>query len=431
MHASALPYPKQFKRPPVRTARSSAGTLTLIGRTYTIGTYVLRMRVAKSLGIDFRPKEGRTTVRFEPGDYCYVGSAHAGLAHRVLRHATRSGDRPPHPIRGLMLTEFRRAGLGTRVRPPRTKRLGVWNVDYLLDRPEVDLGAAFLIRWPKKLEQYVGGRIAGDPRAIVVETGLGGGDYDALTLLLRINAGEAWWRRLPAQLARWALAAALDRLYHPLVDELIDDGRLSDKQMVTVLNMRGERATDLLRLMTRGVAFSRAEKASRGKFDTHDCAEIVNRLARGHGSVCKALAVLRGQQRRLIAADPQRQEVVAWAKELKAAVGRLRRVLSRACPPGRRPARPDPNAPARAGVNQSSHPSFRQVVGQLKQCAYFLDKSARDLPIACAKDHAVPTQAEGDRIRGYLTRIAADGEALLRICAEDARASGRPPRTPG
>ena len=291
-------------------------------------------------------------------------------------------------------------------------------MDYLLERSSTELIAAYLIRWPKKLEQHVGVLLNNDPATIIMERGLGAGEYGGkLTLLLKVEAGEAWWRALPQRLAQSALVEALRRIHAPaLVDEPVDDGRLSDQRMVTLLNMRHERATDVLRRLSRGVAFSRAENESRGCFDTHSVGEITGRLATGEGSVLESLAVLEGKQRNLIGVEQQRQDVIAWANELKAAVTRLRRALVKASP-GRASRTPNSSPEISHRLRVERRLTFGQLVGNLKRCAGFIDKCARDLPVMRRKVNVEPTGPERDLIRERLARIDAAADALLLVCS--------------
>ncbi|MHC4788726.1 MAG: GIY-YIG nuclease family protein [Planctomycetota bacterium] len=54
------------------------------------GVYVLVLECARPL----RLRVGALGwLRFEPGYYCYVGSARGGLAGRIARHARRSGKK--------------------------------------------------------------------------------------------------------------------------------------------------------------------------------------------------------------------------------------------------------------------------------------------------------------------------------------------------
>lgn len=113
------------------------------------------------------------------------------------------GKRLPHPLRQLMLSEFPRRGLCEPGLLPPSVKLPRWNVDHLLDLPNADLVGVYLLRSDVRLEAELGRLIAGDPAAVVFETGLGANDIPGNAHLVRIEAGEQWWQQLPKRLARF------------------------------------------------------------------------------------------------------------------------------------------------------------------------------------------------------------------------------------
>ena len=76
----------------------------IIGGKSQAGTYVLRIHLKENTTLQFgRFKKGKL-ISLPAGDYAYVGSALSekgatSLARRLIRHATRSGNKPPHTIR--------------------------------------------------------------------------------------------------------------------------------------------------------------------------------------------------------------------------------------------------------------------------------------------------------------------------------------------
>jgi len=179
--------------------------LVVIGDRGQGGTYVLQMRVETRLKLAFGRFRGGKFVTVEPGDYVYIGSALAergalSLARRLVRHATRSGKRRPHVVRREMMGEFARLGLGHGdLRPSQGKHLR-WNVDHLLDQRSVSLVAAYAIRSPVRIEAELGMHLELDEGTVVFEKGLGANDIPGNTHLLRVDAGESWWQRLPEKL---------------------------------------------------------------------------------------------------------------------------------------------------------------------------------------------------------------------------------------
>src|SRR5438552_641821 len=105
---------------------------------------MLGLRAHKPLATAFGRFKGGKVIVVEPGEFIYVGSALAEgvatcLARRLVRHATRTADKPPHRIRDLMLDEFERIELGSGdLRPMNGKHL-LWNVDDLLEELSVEL----------------------------------------------------------------------------------------------------------------------------------------------------------------------------------------------------------------------------------------------------------------------------------------------------
>ncbi len=118
------------------------------------------------------------------------------LARRLLRHATRSGERPPHAIRSTLLQRFDDEGLGpARLRPPSAKRLH-WHVDYLLDEPAATIDAVLAIRSSRRCEDRLAGLLVRWPHAVEMAAGLGATDAPGRTHLLRLEGGERAWHDL-------------------------------------------------------------------------------------------------------------------------------------------------------------------------------------------------------------------------------------------
>jgi Uri superfamily endonuclease len=120
------------------------------------GSYLLRIRVEEQLQLTFGRFQKGKPVAVPAGEYLYVGSALAdrgatSLARRLVRHATRSGQRGSHPIRDQMLDRFAAIGLGRGgLRPRRGKKL-FWHVDYigfLRNRWHGRIGLRLLEFWP-------------------------------------------------------------------------------------------------------------------------------------------------------------------------------------------------------------------------------------------------------------------------------------------
>lgn len=91
-------------------------------------------------------------------------------------------------------------GLGAGDLLPRSPKRMHWNVDHLLDLPEVDLCGVYVLRTDRKLEASLGKFLESDPHTIVFEKGLGANDVPDNTHILRVEAPERWWRELEQRL---------------------------------------------------------------------------------------------------------------------------------------------------------------------------------------------------------------------------------------
>ena len=180
--------------------------IVLIADESQAGTYVLRIHLKEDTSLQFgRFKKGKL-ISLPAGDYAYVGSALSekgatSLARRLIRHATRSGDKLPHRIRGKMLEQFAEFGLGDRNPLPKQGKTLFWNIDFLLDLDAAEIVGLYIIRSPERLEGSLAKWLEQDPHTQVIERGLGANDVPGNTHLLRIQAGESWWRSLPAEVA--------------------------------------------------------------------------------------------------------------------------------------------------------------------------------------------------------------------------------------
>jgi Uri superfamily endonuclease len=172
-------------------------SILLLGDAVPGGAYVLRLRVSSSIPVMFgRFKHGQP-VMIAAGDWVYVGSAMgqrgAGtLARRLVRHATRTGDNPPHALRPALIAAF-----GDDRLMPRQKTLR-WHIDYLLECLEVDLTHVIAVHSVTRLESTLAALAA--ERGQVVEPGLGASDAPGQTHLLSLPDGDSSWDALVANL---------------------------------------------------------------------------------------------------------------------------------------------------------------------------------------------------------------------------------------
>ena len=181
-------------------------SIVIIGDESQAGTYILRIRLKEDAPLRFgRFKKGKL-ISLSAGEYAYVGSALSekgatSLARRLIRHATRSGDKRSHSIREKMMSGFAECGLGNRNLLPKHGKTLHWNVDFLLDLQSAEIVNLFAIRSPERLESRLAKQLERDSHTQIIERGLGANDVPGNTHLLCVSADKAWWASLAAQLA--------------------------------------------------------------------------------------------------------------------------------------------------------------------------------------------------------------------------------------
>lgn len=168
------------------------------GENSQAGTYVLRIRLKKAIELQFgRFKKGKL-ISLPTGDYTYVGSALSekgatSLAHRLVRHATRSGSKPPHAMRAEMLKQFRKCRLGPRDPLPKNGKKLFWNIDFMLDLELAEIINVIAIRSSERLENKIAEFLEHNAYTQIIEKSLGANDAPRYTHILRVNADDTWW----------------------------------------------------------------------------------------------------------------------------------------------------------------------------------------------------------------------------------------------
>jgi len=172
-------------------------SIIIIGNDSQAGTYLLRIRVKEDTTLQFGRFKKRKLISLPAGDYVYVSSALSekgatSLARRLIRHATRSGNKPPHTIRAEMITRFAECGLGPRDLLPQRGKTLHWNIDFLLDLQSAEIVNIFAIRSPERLENRIAKSLEGDPRTNIIEQGLGANDAPGNTHILHVPEDRTW-----------------------------------------------------------------------------------------------------------------------------------------------------------------------------------------------------------------------------------------------
>jgi Uri superfamily endonuclease len=172
--------------------------ILILGDDTPGGVYALRVHLERSTNLAFGRFRGGEPIPLQSGDYLYIGSAHGErgantLANRLLRHATRGGDQPPHHIRDHLQTALQDAGLPGVLPRQKTVR---WHIDYLLDLPTAHLTGVIALRTAQKLEKPLAEQITTLPGTQPVSPGLGASDHPGHTHLFYIEENHEIWINL-------------------------------------------------------------------------------------------------------------------------------------------------------------------------------------------------------------------------------------------
>lgn len=172
--------------------------INIIGDHSQAGTYILRIRLNQNTDLKFgRFKKGKL-ISLPAGVYTYVGSALSekgatSLARRLVRHATRSGENPPHTIRDEMVQQFNECGLGPPDPLPKSGKKLFWNIDYMLDLETAEIINIIAIRSPERLEYIIAEFLEENEDTEIIEKSLGANDAPKNTHVLRVKSDDTWW----------------------------------------------------------------------------------------------------------------------------------------------------------------------------------------------------------------------------------------------
>lgn len=172
--------------------------IAILGDKTQAGTYVLRIRLKEDKTLRFGGFKKGKLISLPKGDYTYVGSAlsekgSTSLARRLVRHATRSGDKPPHKIRDVMIKQFSECGLGPNDPIPKNGKKLFWNIDYLLDIPNAIIINVLAIRSTVRLENTLAEYLENNAGTQIIEKSLGANDAPRYTHVLHVNNEDEWW----------------------------------------------------------------------------------------------------------------------------------------------------------------------------------------------------------------------------------------------
>ncbi len=163
------------------------------GRSSRQGTYALFIHLAKELNLAFGKFHQGRTIRLNPDTYLYVGSAlgksprSMPLARRLVRHASRSGSKPPHKAREELIRYCRQHGLAEQTLQAPSEKKQRWHIDYLLDSEHAEITGITIIRFPARLETALSDMALASEETFIVARGLGAQDTGNSTHLYGIR----------------------------------------------------------------------------------------------------------------------------------------------------------------------------------------------------------------------------------------------------
>lgn len=172
-----------------------------MGEESQAGTYILRIRLSEDTDLKFgRFRKGKR-ISLPAGDYTYLGSAlsekgSTSLARRLVRHATRSRNKPAHLIRDAMIFRFQACGLGPKDPLPKSGKNLFWNIDFMLDLVTAEIINIIAIRSPIRLESTIAKYLEQNPATQIIEKGLGANDSPKNTHVLRIDDEDRYWESI-------------------------------------------------------------------------------------------------------------------------------------------------------------------------------------------------------------------------------------------
>ena len=152
------------------------------------------------MAVQFGRFQRGTPILVSPGNYLYLGSAlgqrgSVSLPNRLLRHASRSEDKPAHILRPQLWQDLQTIFPERPLTLPTHKKLR-WHVDYLLDEVTVELVQVLVIANGMRLEHELGQMLVDYAGTTVLAPGLGATDIPGNTHLLAIPAADTWWHAL-------------------------------------------------------------------------------------------------------------------------------------------------------------------------------------------------------------------------------------------
>ena len=189
----------------------TSNNITVIGHHLPCGIYVLLISVLSDLELAFGGFKKGKVIHLPQAEYIYTGSAlgkkgSTCLAHRLVRHTTRTPNRMPHQIRPNVLEFFSDIKLANGELIPRTAKTLYWNIDHLLNQIEVEISGLACIRIEEPLEVKIGKMLELRSDTSIIEKGLGANDIKGNTHFLQLaDSGKNWPLLIDSLVEIWSI----------------------------------------------------------------------------------------------------------------------------------------------------------------------------------------------------------------------------------
>ena len=169
----------------------SGSQFTIFGNKYTMGSYILFIRISSSFQLAFGRFQQSRIFSIPEGDFLYIGSAlgRTGnpLARRLIRHTSRSGGKNPHKIREAIVTLFSKDDASQKCSIKAAQKKLHWHIDYLLEHAEAEISHIVIIRNPERIEHNLSEFLASVQETTQLAPRLGAQDTRNSTHILSIT----------------------------------------------------------------------------------------------------------------------------------------------------------------------------------------------------------------------------------------------------
>ena len=169
----------------------SGSQFTIFGSKYTMGSYILFIRISSSFQLAFGRFQKSRLFSIPEGNYLYIGSAlgRTGdpLAMRLIRHASRTSGGQPHNIQSAIIKLFSNNDAARNCAFSATKKKLHWHIDYLLEHREAEITHIVILRHPEKMEHHLSAFLESLLETSLVAPRLGAQDTRNSSHILRIT----------------------------------------------------------------------------------------------------------------------------------------------------------------------------------------------------------------------------------------------------